>query len=98
MNLKQSVILSEDALFQEVSGETVILDMASETYFGLDAVGTRVWQLMQEKAALQPVFDSLLQEYEVEPETLERDLADLLASLEEAGLIVLAAEHTAAAP
>ncbi len=97
MNLKQSVTLSEDALFQEVTGETVILDMASETYFGLDAVGTRVWQLMQEKTALQPVFDTLLQEYEVEPDILERDLADLLASLEEAGLIALAAEHTTAA-
>ena len=98
MNLKQTVTLSEDALFQEVSGETVILDMASETYFGLDAVGTRVWQLIQEKTALQPVFDTLLQEYEVEPDILERDLADLLASLEEAGLIALAAEYTTAAP
>ncbi|MCZ6829835.1 MAG: PqqD family protein [Gammaproteobacteria bacterium] len=93
MNLKQSVSLSPDALFQEVSGETVILDMASETYFGLDAVGTRVWQLMQEKRQLQPVFDALLQEYEVESETLEQDLASLLTSLEEAGLISLATVH-----
>ena len=93
MNLKQSVSLSPDALFQEVSGETVILDMASETYFGLDAVGTRVWQLMQEIGELQPVFDTLLQEYEVEAERLEQDFASLLTSLEDAGLISLASEH-----
>ena len=98
MNLKQSVTLSEDALFQEVTGETVILDMASETYFGLDAVGTRIWQLMQEKGSLQTVFDALLLEYEVEADTLESDFADLLASLEDAGLIALAAEQPTATP
>jgi hypothetical protein len=90
MNFEQSVKLSPDALFQEVSGETVIMDMASETYFGLDAVGTRVWQLMRAHTQLQHVFDTLLQEYEVEAAVLEQDLAHLLLKLEEAGLITLA--------
>jgi hypothetical protein len=89
MDLDQSVSLSPDALFQEVSGETVILDLASETYFGLDPVGTRIWQLMEEKGALRPVFDTLLDEYEVEKERLARDFASLCARLEEAGLISL---------
>ena len=92
MNLNQSVSLSQDALYQEVSGETVILDMASETYFGLDAVGTRAWQLMQENGKMQSVFDAMLQEYEVEAQTLEQDLAHLIVKLEEAGLITLATE------
>ena len=35
-------------LAQELAGETVLLDLASENYFGLDAVGTRVWQLLNE--------------------------------------------------
>ena len=42
--------ISEDVLFQEVGGETVLLDLASEQYFGLDAVGTRIWQLLGEGA------------------------------------------------
>jgi hypothetical protein len=92
MNLNRSVSLSPDALFQEVSGETVILDMASETYFGLDEVGTRAWQLMRKNGQLQSVFDVMLQEYEVAAATLEQDLGDLVAELEEAGLITLAAE------
>ena len=89
MDLKQNVSLSPDALFQEVSGETVILDMVSEAYFGLDPVGTRIWQLMQEKGELQPVFDTLLQEYDVEAQQLEQDFASLLHSLADAGLIFL---------
>jgi len=89
MDLKQNVSLSPDALSQEVSGETVILDMASEAYFGLDPVGTRIWQLLQEKGALQPVFDCLLEEYDVEAEQLEQDFTNLLSSLADAGLILL---------
>lgn len=79
--------ISEDVLFQEVSGETVLLDLASEQYFGLDSVGTRIWALLNEGAAAAAVVDTLLGEYEVERETLAADVDELLARLAEAGLI-----------
>jgi hypothetical protein len=81
------IAISEDVLFQEVSGETVLLDLASEQYFGLDAVGTRVWQLIGEGATTAAVVDTLLGEYEVERATLAADVDELLARLAEAGLI-----------
>jgi hypothetical protein len=46
----RSIKISKEVLSQELAGETVLLDMASEGYFGLDAVGTRVWQLLQSGA------------------------------------------------
>jgi hypothetical protein len=79
--------ISPEVLFQEVSGETVLLDLDSEQYFGLDAVGTRVWQLIGEGASADAVVDTLLGEYEVERETLAADVDELLARLAEAGLI-----------
>lgn len=79
--------ISEDVLFQEVSGETVLLDLASEQYFGLDSVGTRIWALLNEGAAAETVVDTLLGEYEVERATLAADVDELLARLAEAGLI-----------
>jgi hypothetical protein len=79
--------ISEDVLFQEVSGETVLLDLASEQYFGLDAVGTRIWALLNEGAAAEAVVDTLLAEYAVERETLAADVDELLARLAEVGLI-----------
>lgn len=79
--------ISKDVLFQEVGGETVLLDLGSEQYFGLDAVGTRIWQLIGEGAAPPAVVDVLLDEYEVDRATLERDVAELLGRLREAGLI-----------
>jgi hypothetical protein len=79
--------ISEEVLFQEVSGETVLLDLDSEQYFGLDAVGTRVWQLIGAGATAEGVVETLLDEYEVERDRLAADVAELLDKLAEAGLI-----------
>jgi hypothetical protein len=79
--------LSRDAIAQEVSGETVILDLASESYFGLDEVGTRVWQLLRDHTSLRLVFDVMREEFTVEDSVLEGDLAALVESLVDAGLV-----------
>ena len=79
--------VSEDVLFQEVSGETVLLDLNSESYFGLDEVGTRIWVLLNEGKSVGQVTDTLLGEFEVKRATLESDLAALLDELLEKGLI-----------
>ena len=87
INKEQTFIVSKDVLFQEVSGETVLLDLASESYFGLDEIGTRIWTLINEGRAVGEVTDTLLEEYEVDRTTLEADLHELLSSLLDAGLM-----------
>jgi len=84
--LTQRVVLSPDAMFQEIGGEGVILDLASSTYFGLDEVGVRLWQLLQVNPDLQDACDTLLSEYEVDSAQLEQDLLKLVSQLSEAGL------------
>ncbi|MFT4826077.1 MAG: hypothetical protein ACI9DH_001822 [Halioglobus sp.] len=88
-NLNQTIALSPDVISQEVSGETVLLDLESENYFGLDEVGTRVWQLIKETNELQVIFDTLLKEYDVSEERLQLDLTTLLAEIEGMGLVKL---------
>lgn len=87
MNLDQKVTFAETVFAQEVDGEMVLLDMESENYFGLDEVGTAIWQAMQEYGTLQEVFNTLLEQYDVEAEVLEKDLADFVRKLVESGLI-----------
>ncbi len=87
MNLDQKITFSETVFAQEVDGEMVLLDMESENYFGLDEVGTAIWQAMQEKETLQEVLEVLLELYDVEAEVLERDLSDFVGKLLESGLI-----------
>jgi hypothetical protein len=83
----QKFSIPEAVLFQEVSGETVLLDLDSESYFGLDEIGTRIWMLLNEGRGQGGIVDALLEEYEVERDTLEADVAELLGNLLEAGLI-----------
>jgi ornithine carbamoyltransferase len=87
MDLDQKIIFSDTVFAQEVDGEMVLLDMESENYFGLDEVGTAIWQAMQEKETLQEVLDTLLEQYDVEAEVLERDLSDFVDKLLESGLV-----------
>jgi len=70
-----------------VEGETVILHMPSGTYFGLDRVGTHVWDLLAQPRTLEELRDAVVARFEVEPERAEADLRALLADLEANGLV-----------
>jgi len=89
MNLDQTVLFSPDVISQEVSGETVILDLASECYFGLDEVGTRIWQLIRERGELRAIYSTLLEEYDVDAQRLLADLEALITDACERGLVTL---------
>ena len=82
---------SPEALSQAVAGETVLLDLRSEKYFGLNAVGTRVWDLLQETDDVRAIRNRLLSEYEVAEAQLDADLNDLLGRLLDAGLVTTSA-------
>lgn len=86
ISLENTFILSKEAMLRDLDGEAVILDLESGTYFGLNAVGTRMWQLIERHGRLKAVFDDMCQEYEVAPDELERDLLGLVARLAEARL------------
>ena len=87
MDLDQKVIFADTVFAQEVDGEMVLLDMESENYFGLDEVGTSIWQAMQEYGTLQEVLNALLEQYDVEAEVLENDLSDFVGKLVESSLV-----------
>ncbi|MEA3418190.1 MAG: PqqD family protein [Campylobacterota bacterium] len=87
MNLTQNITFADTVFAQEVDGEMVLLDMNSENYFGLDEVGTAIWQAMRETGSLQEVHAALLEQYDVEPEVLEKDLLEFVRKLKESGLV-----------
>ena len=89
MNLNQAISPAPDVISQEVSGETVLLNLESEHYFGLDEVGTRVWQLIQETGDVQVIYRTMLAEYEVSEERLRGDLDALLEEIAGLGLVTL---------
>jgi hypothetical protein len=72
---------------RQVGEDTVILDLAGGTYYGLDPVGARVWQLMGEGKSLEEICDTLLVEYDVTREVLLRDVLELTDKLHSQKLI-----------
>ena len=86
VTLDTLLVRSEDVLFQEVGGEAVLLDLASEQYFGLDPVGTRIWELIDPATPLRAILATLCSEYDADPDRIARDLLALAQSLVDAGL------------
>jgi hypothetical protein len=81
--------ISDEVLSQEVNGETVLLDLQGESYFGLNEVGTRIWQLLKIDQTLGEILATLLDEYDTGKEQLENDVGELLQKLADAGLVGL---------
>ena len=77
----QRVSIPDHVMFRELEGESVILDLDSESYFGLNQVGTRAWQVLAEGGPIQDAYDALLAEFEVDAETLRADLLELVDDL-----------------
>jgi len=85
--MQESVSVPENVLFRELDGESVILSLESEAYFGLDDVGTRIWLQLTTQPTIQDAYDALLNEYEVEPDVLQTDVSKLVTELVAAGLL-----------
>ena len=88
--LPQSVVLSDQVLYQELEGEAVLLDLDKEHYYGLDGVGMRLWQLLDEHGDPEAAVKAIVAEYEVDEATVRRDVAVWIEKLSEAGLLTIA--------
>jgi len=81
-------------LSRELAGETVLLNLESGVYYGLDAVGTRAWNLLAEERTLADVCTIMLEEFEVTHDTLQQDLTTLVRELCEKQLLVPVSSST----
>ena len=77
-------------LSRELGGETVLLNLESGIYYGLDAIGTRAWNLLADDHTLADVCSIMVEEYDVSPETLQQDLVALVTELCDKQLLVTA--------
>jgi len=76
-----------DVLIRELHGESVLLDLQTESYFGLDEVGTRMWEALTAQPDFEAACSELLEAYDVEPGRLREDLVQFVEELAQAGLV-----------
>lgn len=90
LSLDDVLTIAPDVMFRHLNDEAVLLDLKSGTYFGLNDVGARTWQLVLEHGKLSRVLDALLDEYAGAREAVERDLLELAAQLVARKLVAVA--------
>jgi hypothetical protein len=84
------VVASRNQLSTQLAGEAVILGLKDSVYYGLDGAGARVWELVQQPAALSDVADSMSREFDVERSAALNDLLALAGDLLSHGLLEVA--------
>jgi len=67
--------------------ESVLLNLETERYFGLDETGTRMWQLLTTSPSIEAAYQELQNEFDVESELLRLHLTELLGRLLDNGLL-----------
>jgi len=88
-SLDKSVRVPKDVVFRELDGEAVILNLESGMYFGLDPMGTRIWQLVEEHGSLRAVLEAMQREFDAPDETLQSDLLTFINELSAKGLVAV---------
>lgn len=97
MDLCSIVIAAPDQVSTQLEGQVVILNLKSGGYFGLSAVGARIWQLLEKPIEVRRIRDTILAEYQIDAERCEKDILSILDNMQQAGLIEISHETRAAA-
>jgi Coenzyme PQQ synthesis protein D (PqqD) len=86
------VVVTKDQVSCDLSGEAAILNLKSGVYFGLNTVGASIWKLIQEPRTVKEIRDSILKEFDVDPDRCENDILEILQELSTHGLIEIVNE------
>lgn len=81
------VEVPNNVLVRFLGKECVLLNLKSEIYYGLDEIGTRMWQLLTTAASIEDAYTELFAEFEVDAALLRQNLAELLERLVDKGLL-----------
>ena len=88
------VVRNRELVFREVDGETVMLSVETGKYYGLDLVGGKIWELIEQPMAVSELCARLLEEFDVGREACEQDVLCFLNQLAEEQIVVTVAPET----
>ena len=91
ISFSDRVRVPDGVLISQLQEESVILNLDSERYFGLDDVGTRILSVLSTSDSIEAAFESLRAEYDVDGQVLRQDLLALVESLVQQGIVEVAA-------
>lgn len=87
LSAQSIVVASQAQVSSNLQDESVILDVQSGTYYGLNEVGASIWAMIQQPTSVATVQSAIVAEYDVTPDACHQDVLDLLHQLMEIGLV-----------
>ena len=85
-------VASPAVMIRQLGEESVLLDLSTQSYFGLDETGTRMWAALTQASNLEAAFAKLRDEYEVQPAMLRADMGRFVEALRVERLIEVVVE------
>lgn len=89
IDLRTVVVQKKEPVAVDVEGSVVMMSLAQGKYYGLDDIGTRIWELVAEPRSIQDVCDRLVDEFEVDRRDCERDVIEFVGQLAAENLVDL---------
>ena len=87
ISFSDRVEVPKHVLVRFLEKESVFLNLETEHYYGLDEIGTRMWQVVTASPNIEDAFLQLLSEFDVEAQQLRENLSELLGRLIDLGLL-----------
>jgi len=89
--LTSTICRSENSLAAEIDNELVLMSVENGNYYGLDSIGTDIWQRLEAPQQVSTLCEALSKEYEADNDTIQRDVLELLKKLSAENLINISA-------
>jgi hypothetical protein len=91
-SISEIFVAADDVLATHFADEAVILDLRDGVYYGLDAVGARIWRLLEHPMSIHDLLEAIVSEFDVPPARCEDDIRTLMADLMARGLVTVRTE------
>ena len=79
----------EEIVASDIDGETVMMSVENGKYYGLDDIGSRIWELIERPVKVSDLVNTLLERFDVDRETCEKDVLEFLNGLNEDKIAVV---------
>ena len=89
ISLNRTVVVAKDVVSCDLVEEAALLNLKDGVYYGLNPVGARIWNLIQKPRKVGEILEILLDEYDVDRDTCQNDLFELLEQLLEKELVTV---------
>ena len=87
ISMQSTVVAIPDQVSCRLDDETVLLELKNGTYYGLNSVGSTIWELIQQPKSIEAVYCAVLEQYDVDAESCRSDVLRLIGELQAAGLV-----------